>query len=226
MEKMNIKGAIFDCDGTLVDSLGFWDVFYVKIGEHFFGGKEFKVAPEDDRAMRTQAVGFLSNLLHSKYGIAESPKAMEKWCLDLFAWYYTEVVELKAGVRELLEHLKKSGVRICIASAAEKDMIELVLGKHKVLDYFEGIISCTKVGAGKDKPDVFLAAEEFLGTPHEETWIFEDSLLAMQTASKAGFKLAGIYDKHTFGQDEAREICDLYVEDGGSFADLIPQLFD
>ena len=223
---MKITGAIFDCDGTLVDSLGFWDIFYDKIGEAFFNGAPFSVSPEDDKAMRTQAVGFLAKLMHEKYGVAESVQAMVDWCLGLFAWFYREVVELKPGVKELLSQLRENGVRICIASAAERDMIELVLGKHGILGYFEGIVSCTEVGAGKDKPDVFLAAEKFLGTDHESTWVFEDSLLAIQTAKGAGFKLAGIYDKHTFGQDEARKLCDLYVEDGGSFADLIPKLFN
>lgn len=218
---MDIKGAIFDCDGTLVDSLGFWEVFYKKIGDTFFDGKKFMPAPADDKALRTQAVGFLGKLLHEKYGILESTQAVIDWAIASFDWYYKEVVELKKGVRELLSHLKSKGVKMCIASAAERDMIELVLNKHGVLHYFDGIVSCTEVGAGKDKPDVFLAAEKFLGTPHGQTWIFEDSLLAIETAKKAGFSVVGVYDKRTFGQDRARELSDEYIDNGGSFAELL-----
>lgn len=221
---MDIKGAIFDCDGTLIDSLGFWEIFYKKIGEVFFDGKEFYPEPADDKAMRTQPVSFLGKLLHEKYGVAESPQALIDWCIDLFAWYYSEIVELKAGVREFLNHLKQQGIPMCIASAAETHLIQLVLGKHGVLDYFEDIISCTAVGAGKDKPDVFLTAEKFLGTPHAETWVFEDSLLAIETAKKAGFPVVGVYDVHTFGQDRARTLSDEYIEDKDSFARLIPKI--
>ena len=221
---MDIKGAIFDCDGTLIDSLGFWDIFYKKIGEVFFGGREFLPEPADDKAMRTQPVSFLGKLLHEKYGVAENPQALIGWTLDLFAWYYREIVELKAGVKEFLAHLKQQGIPMCIASAAETSLIKLVLGKHDVLDYFEDIISCTAVGAGKDKPDVFLAAEKFLGTPHAETWVFEDSLLAIETAKKAGFPVVGVYDAHTFGQDRARTLSDEYIEDKDSFARLIPKM--
>ena len=221
---MDIKGAIFDCDGTLVDSLGFWEVFYAKIGDTLFGGKKFMPEAADDKAMRTQAVGFLGKLLHEKYEILESTQAVMDWAIANFDWYYKEVVELKPGVRELLAHLKSKGVRMCIASAAETELIKLVLGKNGVLDYFEGIISCTEVGTGKDKPDVFLAAEKFLGTPHGQTWIFEDSLLAIETAKKAGFSVVGVYDRCTFGQDRSRALSDEYIDDGGSFAQLVEKI--
>jgi HAD superfamily hydrolase (TIGR01509 family) len=219
---MEIKGAIFDCDGTLVDSLGFWEIFYKKVGETYFGGKKFIPDPADDKAMRTQNVIFLGKIMHDHYGIDKSPEAVSAWCLDIFAWYYNEIVELKPGVRELLAHLKQKGVRMCIASAAEVEMIRLVLGRHGVLEYFEGIVSCTTVGAGKDKPDVFLAAEKFLCTPHDKTWVFEDSLLAIETAKGAGFRICGIYDACSFGQEQARELCDVYVNKGGSFAEILP----
>lgn len=221
---MNIKGAIFDCDGTLVDSLGFWEIYYQKVGKELCRGKDFIPAPEDDKAMRTQNVYFLAKIMHGKYGFLDSEEAIINWTLDIFEWYYKEIVELKSGVREFLEHLKKRGVKMCIASAAEKRFIELVLGKHDVLKYFDGIVSCTQVGAGKDKPDVFIAARDFLCTPHDQTWIFEDSLLAIETSKKAGFNVVGVYDRCSFGQDKARAISDEYIDDGGSFTELIDKI--
>ena len=168
---MKLKGAIFDCDGTLVDSLGFWNIYYDKMGEHFFGGEHFKPEDVDDKTMRTQPVSFGAKLLHDKYGVGDSADEVAAWIIELFDWFYRECVELKLGVRELLEELKSRGVRMCIASAAEPDLIRLVLGKHGVLEYFERIVTSTDVGAGKDKPDVFLEAERLLETPHEETWV-------------------------------------------------------
>lgn len=219
---MNIKGAIFDCDGTLIDSLGFWELFYNMIGERYFGGARFLPTPEDDHAMRTQTVGFLADLMHNKYGLGESEKEIADWCLEIFRWYYREKVPLKDGIRELLAHLHACGIRMCVASAAERDMIELVLSCRGVLHYFDGIVSCTEVGAGKDRPDVFLAAEKFLGVPHGTAWVFEDSVLAIETAKSAGFPVVGCYDKNSFAQDRARHLCDEYIDDGESFAKLIP----
>ncbi len=221
---MKIEGAIFDCDGTLVDSLHFWDIFYDKISERFFCGEPFAVDPADDRAMRTQPISFLSSLLHEKYGVGESAQAVSDFIYEVFVWFYRDKVELKAGVRELLAHLRSVGVRMCIATASEASLIRIALEKHGVMDYFEDIIACSSVGHGKDKPDVFLAAEKFLRTSHDATWVFEDSLLAMKTAKSAGFKVVGVFDSHTFGQDEARGLCDEYVDDEHSLAELIEKM--
>lgn len=218
---MDIKGAIFDCDGTLIASLGFWEVFYEKAGEYYFKDKNFRPSAEDDRAMRTQNAAFIAEILHTKHGAGDSVESVLQFTLDFCEWYYREVVQLKAGVRELLAHLKEKGVKMCIASAAETNLIKVVLNKHGILDYFEGIVSCTEVGAGKDKPDVFIAAEQFLGTPHKQTWVFEDSLLAAQTAKAAGYPLVGVYDALGFGQNELRALSDLFIDEGGSFAELI-----
>ena len=176
--------------------------------------------------MRTQNVYFLSKTMHEKYGVGKSADEVLAWVNALFAWYYNEVVELKTGVRELLEYLKSRNVKMCIASAAEVEAIRLVLGRHNVLHYFEDIISCTKVGAGKDKPDIFFAAEEFLGTPHEQTWVIEDSALAIETAKRAGFPVVGVYDANGVAQERARALSDIFLEDGASFGELILRIED
>ena len=221
---MKIKGAIFDCDGTLVDSLHFWDIFYDKISERFFEGKPFSVESADDKAMRTQPISFLSSLLHEKYGVGKSAPEISDFTYEVFVWFYREAVDLKAGARELLEHLKKSDVPMCIATASEASLIRIALEKHGVMDYFRGIVDCSSVGRGKDAPDVFYAAEKFLGVPHGTACVFEDSLLAMQTAKSAGFPVVGVYDSHTFGQDVARALCDEYIDDGHSLAEVIGKI--
>ena len=217
---MDIKGAIFDCDGTLVDSLGFWSIFYEMLGERYFNDKSFWPRPEDDHAMRTQNTEFLGRTLHTKYGAGESAEEIRDWFYDRFGWYYDNVVPLKPGVRELLAYWKEQNVKMCVATASEIHMVKKILERHGVMDYFEDVISCTKVGAGKDKPDVFLAAAEFLGTSCEQTWVVEDSVLAIETAKKAGFPVVGVYDANGFGQERAKELSDVYVQE--SFEELIP----
>ncbi|MBE6629788.1 MAG: HAD family phosphatase [Ruminococcaceae bacterium] len=221
---MKIKGAIFDCDGTLVDSLGFWKIFYEMLGEKYFGDKTFWPKTEDDHAMRTQNVAFLGQLLHEKYGVGKDGEEIRDYFYERFTWYYDEVVPLKPGVAEFLASLKRHGVKICVATASELDIVKKILKRHNVAQYFDGIVSCTEAGAGKDKPDVFFAAEKFLGTPHKETWVIEDSALAIETAKKAGFPVVGVYDVNGVEQDRAKELSDIFLDDGVSFAELISQL--
>ena len=221
---MKIKGAIFDCDGTLVDSLGFWKIFYEMLGEKYFNNRNFWPKSEDDHAMRTQNVAFLGQLLHSKYGAGKSGEEIRDYFFERFVWYYDEVVQLKPGVEEFLACLKRHNVKMCVATASELDIVKRILARHNVSQYFEGIVSCTEVGAGKDKPDVFLAAEKFLGTPHEETWVIEDSALAIETAKKAGFPVVGVYDVNGVEQARSKELSNIFLDDGASFADLILQI--
>ena len=224
MEKMNIKGAIFDVDGTLINSLIFWDDFYKRLKRDYFEGREFYIDPNHDRRFRTQPEAKVAEMLHEIYGLGKDSAEMLNYFKSLCFYYYKEVVELKAGVRELLTHLKEKGIKMCIATASELEYLKITFEKHGIGDYFEGIVCCSEVGAAKDKPDVFLAAEKFLGTPHEETWVFEDSLLAIETSKKAGFKVVGIYDECAPGCDKIQSVADEFIGKGDSFADLIPKI--
>ena len=70
------------------------------------------------------------------------------------------------------------------------------------MKYFEGIVTCSDVGCGKDKPDIFIYALNKIGTHIEDTWVFEDALHAVKTASAYGFKVFGVYD---LTEDENKE---------------------
>ena len=85
-------------------------------------------------------------------------------------------------------------------------------GRTGLGQYFSAVFTCTEVGAGKGRPDVYEAALSALGTPRENTWVFEDSLFAMRTAKAAGFPVAGVYDAaQDEVQQEVRALADCYI---------------
>ena len=67
-------------------------------------------------------------------------------------------------------------------------------------------------GKGKDNPDIYLTTLEHLGTEKEETVVFEDSALTIETACKAGFPTVGIYDRFNYGQDIIKKLADVYID--------------
>ena len=87
--------------------------------------------------------------------------------------------------------------------------------------YFTDILSCAKIGKGKDQPDIYLAAMECLGTTKEETCVFEDSAVAIATAHKLGLKTVAIYDRYNYGQEEMRATADAYIADGETLMRLV-----
>lgn len=208
---MNIQTAIFDMDGTLIDSLMMWDVKFAEFGRRFGDGTPFAPNEADSKAIRTLPTRMALELLHNHYGIGESTEELLAIANEIYLRFYGQEVQLKPGVREFLEHCRRNGVRMCIATATARNLVELALDHLGIGDYFEQVFSCAELGVGKDVPDVFLLAQKFLGAPLAETWVFEDSLTALETAVKAGFPTVGIYDRYTPRQEDIAAASTVYI---------------
>ena len=221
---MNIKGAIFDMDGTLVDSLMFWDVLWRTLGEKYCNNSAFRPNAETEKAVRTLSLQEGMHLLHRTCAMGESGDALFQTATDLCAYFYAKIVHLKPGVETFLKHCKKRGIRMCVASASERAMLNIVIKRFGLDAYFSRIFSCGDIGKGKEFPDVFEQAHVYLGTPKDSTWVFEDSVTALQTAVKAGFQTVGIYDAYAFDEQRVKELSTVYIARDESLERLIPDI--
>lgn len=219
---MKIDGAIFDLDGTLVDSLHFWDNYFSEVGRRYLSDPSFVPDPKTLRAMRTATIGEGQTMLHQRYGFGDSPDELVAFAYERCEYFYRNLVTVKDGVYELLDFFRDSGVKMCIASATEKPLLMVAVEKFGFDRYFPRIISCSEVGYGKDRPDVFLAAREYLGTPLDSTYVFEDSVVAIETSVKAGFRTVGIYDDHGLEIEKMKTLTDCFIDKGHSVSELIP----
>ena len=217
---MDIKVAIFDMDGTLVDSLMLWDILWSTFGERYLNDKSFVPSLEDDKKVRTLTLKDAMYLIHKNYKLGESGEELLAEANRIMNNFYANSVELKDGVIGFLEHCKNNGVKMCIASATAPELIEVALKHCDIEKYFLKVFSCGTIGKGKDKPDIFLQAIEFLGAELKETWMFEDSLTAIETATKIGMPTVGIYDRYNFGQDRIKKIATNYIAEGETLLKL------
>ena len=218
---MKIKAAIFDMDGTLIDSLMIWGVIWAKLGEKYLGNPDFLPRAEDDKKVRTLTLKDAMTLIHERYHLGESGEAVWNEASRIIGDFYENDVKLKAGAREFLEHCQKSGVKMCIASATAPDLIELAMKHCEIEQYFSKIFSCSQIGKGKEEPDVFLMAAAYFGEEKSETWVFEDSLVAIETAVGVGMPTVGIYDRFNFGQERIKEIATEYIGEGETLLKLM-----
>ncbi len=217
----NVKGAIFDMDGTLVDSLMLWDVLWEKFGVKFLNRKGFRPFEEDDKIVRTKTLKDAMEHIHSKYNIGNSGEELLATANELIINFYSNDVELKKGVSEFLEYCYAKGIKMCIASATDISLIKLAVNHLKIGKYFMNILSCAEIGKGKEHPDIYIKAMESLGTSTEETCVFEDSHIAIDTADKIRIKTVGIYDKYNYGQEEMKKIASVYIAEGETLKKLI-----
>lgn len=208
---MKISGAIFDMDGTLTDSMYIWENSGIK----YAGTIGLQVRPEFEAVIREMSMTQVAEYIGSEYGVKLTGQEIIDGINKMVEPMYRDEVTYKRGVPEFLEELKGRGVRMCVATATDISLVEMVLRKLDILKYFEKIFTCTMVGVGKEKPDIYEAALKFLGTPKEETPVFEDALFAARTAKAAGFPLAAVYDSDV-GEDGWREmqrLADFTIED-------------
>ena len=218
---LDIKAAIFDMDGTLVDSLMLWDILTEAMEKAYPDKIGTVISEEDNKAIRVVPLREGMQLLHDHYGIAASGEELFQLATDTFADFYANRVQLKPGVREFLDHLQSRGVRMCIASATNPDLIESALDHCGIRHYFETVFSCGVLGKGKDTPDIYLMARDYLGADTEHTWVFEDAFVAIQTATGIGMQTVGIYDKYNPYQDKIKAMSTHYIESGETLMKLV-----
>ena len=218
---MNFKAAIFDLDGTLVDSLMLWDVLWERFGVNYRGDGDFRPSEADDKAVRTLPLKDAMELIHRHYEMGESGEELLAEANRIMIDFYANDVQLKPGVRAFLDHCEQRGVRMCVASATAPELLKVAMAHCDLDRYFEKIFSCAELGVGKDKPDIFLTAGAYFGLPNEDVCVFEDSAVAVETAVGIGMQTVAIYDRFNFGQERMRAIADRYIAEGESLSDLI-----
>ena len=206
---MRIRGAIFDVDGTMLDSMFIWDT----IGETYLRSIGYQPKENLNETFKNMSLHQAARYYQTEYGVTQSIDEIMDGVNAMLERYYRFEVPLKPGVAELLEWLRQDGVKLCIATATGRHLVEAALERCGVLSCFGAIFTCNEVGHGKDEPDIFEEALRFLGTEKAETVVFDDALYAVRTAKEAGFPVAAVYDSHERSQAEVRARSDLYLED-------------
>ncbi len=207
---MHCKEWIFDMDGTLTDSMvTVWENAPLALLERY--GKTPEPGLHDillPMGMRESA-----EYLIRRYGLPLDETNFADALRDTVADLY-ETVELKPGVREMLEFLKAEGARCCICSNTWSEQCRTVLTRLGIADYFEFYIEA-QGAKSKHHPEVFFEALHRLGgSDPAECVVCEDAVYSARTAHAAGFRLVGIADWCSRADEtEMRQLCDRFLTD-------------
>ena len=208
-----ITGAIFDVDGTLLDSMSIWDT----IGEDYLRSIGYTPRENLNETFQTMSLHQAARYYQSEYSVGLSLEEIIDGVNGLLEDFYRRKAPLKPGAGEFVRELSHRGVRLCIATATERDLVEAALGRHGVLGYFDDILTCTTVGSGKDQPFIYRQALERIGGDRSGVVVFEDALHAARTAKADGFPVAAVYDSHEKRQEELKTLANFYLADFSQF---------
>ena len=177
---MTIRGLIFDCDGTLADTMPLhwlaWNQVTARHGIHF---------PED----RFYALGgvpsrHILQMLREEQSLTIDPHEVAKEKENAYLESMHRVTAIEVVVAIAREHHGK--LPMAVASGGVKPIIEKVLVQLGIRHYFDAIVTSEDVVNQKPAPDIFLEAARRIGVAPEFCRAFEDTDLGMTAIRSAG----------------------------------------
>ena len=188
---MDKQFAIFDMDGTLVDSMVYWE----RLATEFLESKGVReVSPSILEQIKPMTMTESAALFIREYGLPGTAEGVAAEMNAMMDEHYRKDIPLKSGVQEYLEALRRKGVTMCVASATAEELMAACLSRLGVAQHFSFLLSCETVGIGKNRPDVYLESAKQLGAEPAEIAVYEDALYAAETAKSAGFYTVAVWD--------------------------------
>ena len=208
---MRLQSAIFDLDGTLLDSTGFWNIFSHEMLQILDQPcpdmrPDFRRRTPREAAVRCKEV----------YGFSQSVDELTELFTNRVMEFYLHEVQAKPNVKKFLSILKMEGVWMYVATEAVREMATLALKHVGLLDFFRGVLTCKDIGHDKSSPEIYESCMRRLRSNKRDTVVFEDSLRGIRTAKGAGFRVAAVYDPASAKDaEEIRSLADYYITDYG-----------
>lgn len=204
----DIDAVIFDLDGTLIDSMWMWESIDIEYLQKF--GIEL---PEDlQRKIEGMSFSETASYFKERFQLTDSLDQIKSdW--NQMAWdKYMNEVPLKEGVQELLEFLKSERIPAGIATSNSRELVDLVIEKQGIKEYFASIRTSCEVAKGKPSPDIYLLVAEDLGVDPKRCLVFEDVLQGVMAGKNAEMKVCTVYDKFSErDREEKMKLSDYYV---------------
>lgn len=205
-----MKGAIFDVDGTLLDSMNAW----YELIDRFFREHGSVLSDEQQDYFKELTLNESIPMIIDKLGLSVTvDELLEEFKQRMFK-EYAENIPPKAGALEYVRSLHDSGVKIAIATSGYEGLCKAAFMRLGVWDCIDACAFSAEVGVNKSNPDVYLLAAQRIGVLPEECVVFEDILRGIGGAKKGGFTTCAVYDDSNANEtDTLKQLADYYITD-------------
>lgn len=205
-----VQGVIFDCDGTLMDTMGLWMSIERELGARV--GHVFSKEEED--TLRAFTIGEIAQYMHGELGVLESPQAVVAEIERLACDFYATKSQLKPGAMEFLQALREHGIPCAIASSSPHSLLDPGVAHTGIAGLLCAVVSTDDVGVSKREPVVYDRARQILGSDLEATWVFEDGAYTFAATVPAGYATVGVYDTDEAGTyEDLSRLADVAIRD-------------
>lgn len=187
----NIEGAVFDLDGTLLDSSWVWE----KVDEKFLGDRGFQVP--DDYVDEISPLGAERAAVYTieRFGLNEDKDDIVREWIEMAKKKYATEVVCKPYAKEFLEELHKLNIKMAVATSSDRELFMKTLEREGILKYFQKIVTVDEVERGKGYPDIYEEAARRIKVNPHKCLVFEDILAGVTGASLGEFNVVAVFDK-------------------------------
>ena len=208
--RLNFRGAVFDADGTLLDSMQVWR----NLGTMYL--RRQNIIPEEGLSARLWPMSFEQGCVYlaEHYALGRNAGEIQQGIMGMIEDFYRHEVTLKPGVRDFLAELRNRNIPMVIATSGDKELLMSALTRNSIAGYFLRVFTCSELSTDKRHPEIFRACAESMSLPPHNIAVFEDVLFAIETAKSAGFITFGVEDSSS-ANDKQRimRTADYYISD-------------
>ena len=205
---MRFDCAVFDMDGTLIDSAWIWTEAKLNI----LTSRGFDYTEEDKYNVSFNELEGSTAYLLSHYDLGITAEQISKEVFEYAEEMYRTRVTLMPGAKELLEKLNAKGIPCCLATGTPLLRAKAILERLGVLHLIQHFVSSFDEGTDKHFPDVYLMAIEKAGADPTRAVVFEDTGYSMKAAKDANLYLVGIRQETTNFGTQYTDLCDLFID--------------
>ncbi len=204
------RGAIFDLDGTLLDSLGAW----AEIDVRFLTARGIPVDGAYTEAVKHMTFPEAAAYTKERYLLPESVQDIQAEWMQMIREEYRLRIPLKPHAGEFLQALHAHGVTLALATSSRTDLFLPALERCGVRSLFSVFVTTEEAARGKNFPDVYLLAAERLALMPKECAVFEDIVSGVRSAKEAGFFTVAVQDESAAADQPAlRALAHAYLPD-------------
>ncbi len=209
------KIHVFDFDGTLVDSMGYFSQGMLNVI------KALGVDYPDDVINIITPLGYQKTAEYfvNVLGAKESLETIHRMMAESLVYQYTYNVKIKPFVKEYLQKLKDEGCRLFVLTASPHLVLDVCMERNGAMEYFEALWSTDDFGLNKSGTELFYKLAERIGCEPGEIAFYDDNVTAIKNCRKAGMEAVAVYDPSNDAfTHEIKASCDKYVK---SYSDLL-----
>ena len=214
----DIKAVIFDVDGTLVDSMWIWR----QVDIDFLARRNIELPGDLQKDIEGMSYTGTAEYFRERFKLPETVEDIKEEWRVMADDLYKNRIPLKSGVKELLHIINNNSLKIGIATSNSRELVETMLKKHEIGEYFDGIRTSCEVPRSKPFPDVYLQAAADMGVKPEECLVFEDTVAGATAAKAAGMRVIAVYDETSAeSRPHLEQLAELYIMDFNEFISKI-----